>query len=132
MRAAIIEQLDLPRRLVRDQLVIETCSHAGFFSPEDSECRVCETRMECEWLSHNDELLGLSSMSTVALVEALETSVLYVDACITRNRHERTTCACELCRWLEQAEQLVAVIESPLGAGPEPASARHRQRIRKP
>ena len=107
MRTAIIAQLDLPRRLVRDQIAIETCSHAGFFSSRDAECRVCETRTECEWLSRNDELLGLSSMPTDALVEVLETSVLYVDACITRNRHKRTTCVCELCRWLEQAQQMV-------------------------
>ena len=117
MCSMIIELLDLPRRLIRDQVAIETCQHAGFFSPRDPGCRVCETRLECEWLFHNDEFAALSEKPVDALLDALESSVHYVDACITFAHHDRRTCACELCSWLEQAKKAQALsrtsVESP-------------------
>lgn len=52
MKTEIIKMLELPRKIVRGNVPLETCEHAGNFSSSAPECRICETRLECEWLYH--------------------------------------------------------------------------------
>ena len=116
LRERIVVQLQLPRRLLRDRIATEDCGHAGFYSPGDSQCRVCETRGECEFLFANDDLLALRSMPTDDLLRALEVSALYVDACVTLNRHDRTECACDLCVWLAATQHILSARGDETGA----------------
>ena len=116
MRAVVLGLLDLPRRFMRGEVAIETCAHAGFFAARDPRCQVCETRMECEWLAGNDEFAALSEKPLDALVDAFESAVLYVDASIAHAGHDRRTCVCELCRWLRQAQPVLAQCEAARAA----------------
>lgn len=108
MRDTIIKLLELPRRVIRGEIAIEDCGHAGFYSPADSACRVCETRMECEWLFRNDEFAALSEKPLDTVMDAFDSAVLYVDAFVARAGHEATECGCELCSWIRQAQDLQA------------------------
>lgn len=105
MKNEIIDMLEFPRQIIRGQIPLETCAHAGNFSSGDSGCLVCETRMECEWLYHSDESTALAQKPLDAVVDALSLAVLYVDACVTRAGHGRG-CHCEACDWLKQARRL--------------------------
>jgi hypothetical protein len=108
MREAVMQMLELPRRLIRGEIAIENCEHAGFYSPGDHSCRVCETRMECEWLFANDEFAALSEKPMGVVLDALDFTVLYVEARVARARHLSEGCSCELCGWLRGARALVA------------------------
>ena len=105
MKNEIIDMLEFPRQIIRGQIPLETCAHAGNFSSGDSGCLVCETRMECEWLYHSDESTALAQKPLDAVVDALSLAVLYVDACVTRAGHGRG-CHCEACDWLRRARRL--------------------------
>ena len=108
MRATIVELLELPRRLIHDQVVIEICGHAGFFSPNDPECHVCQSRLECELLFHNEDFALLADKPVEVLLELLESSRIYIDAFVSRAGHDGRTCACDLCSWLKQARHIQA------------------------
>ena len=106
MKKEIIDMLEFPRQIIRGQIPLETCAHAGNFSSGDSGCLVCETRMECEWLYHSDESAALTEKPLDAVVDALSLAVLYVDACVTRAGHGVRACHCEACDWLRRARRL--------------------------
>lgn len=93
-----------PRDMIRGNVPMETCGHAGNFAIHDSDCRVCESRLECEWLYHNDELASLEQKPLESLLDALQTAILYVDACVTRAGHDPKRCGCRACGWLGRAE----------------------------
>ena len=106
MKNEIIGMLEFPRRIMRGQIPLEECAHAGNFSSGDTGCLVCETRMECEWLYHGDESVALAEKPLDAVVDALGSAVLYVDACVTRAGHGMRICQCEACDWLRRARRL--------------------------
>ena len=72
MKTEVIEMLQFPRQLIRGHVPLETCEHAGNFSPGDAGCHVCETRLECEWLYYNDESAALTEKPLDVVVEALD------------------------------------------------------------
>ena len=106
MKSEIIEILAFPRDMIRGNVPFETCEHAGNFAARDPGCHVCESRLECEWLYHHDELSGLTERPLEALVEALQSAVLYVDACVTRAGHNPERCHCRACDWIRRAQDL--------------------------
>ena len=105
MMHAIIDLLEFPRRLLRDDVDLEDCPHAGHFAPSDRACRVCEARAECEWLYHNDACVALAAKPLDAALDALDAAILYVDARATRAGHARHGCGCEACIWLRKARK---------------------------
>ena len=111
MKTEIIKMLKFPRKIIRGSVPLETCEHAGNFSSSAPDCRICETRLECEWLYHNDESVALAEKPLDALVEAFGLAVLYVDACVTRAGHNARVCHCEACDWLRRAQRLLETAE---------------------
>ena len=114
MKTEVIAMLQFPRQLIRGHIPLDTCEHAGNFSSSDSGCHVCETRLECEWLYYNDESAALTEKPLDAVVDALGSAVLYVDACVTRAGHNARVCHCEACNWLRQAQRLHETTERAL------------------
>lgn len=106
MKTEVIEMLQFPRQLIYGHVPLETCEHAGNFSLSDAGCHVCETRLECEWLYYNDESAALTEKPLDAVVDALGSAVLYVDACVTRAGHNARVCHCEARDWLKRAQRL--------------------------
>ena len=113
MKTAIISMFELPRKLHRGHLDLEDCEHAGNFSSEAVDCAVCDCRVECEWLYHNDEFTALVEKPVGDLLLALDAAVLYVDACVARADHDLEACRCDACTWLERARVLLA--DTPYG-----------------
>jgi hypothetical protein len=104
MKDEILALMTFPREMIRGNVPMETCDHAGNFATRHSDCRVCESRLECEWLYHNDELTALAQKPLQSLVDALQTAILYVDACVTRAGHDPKRCGCRACGWIARAE----------------------------
>ena len=114
MKDAILGLLELPRRIARSGVAIETCPHGGNFVPGERRCQLCHNRMECEWLYHTDEFSALKERPAEYLVDALRFAAAYVDAHVTATGHRRQRCGCDVCSWLRDANGLLA--EQP---GPE-------------
>lgn len=113
MKSEIIEMLAFPRKVILGNVPLESCEHAGNFSPRDNGCLVCEARIECEWLFHNDESAALTEKSLDDIVDALGAGLLYVDACVTRAGHDARACRCDACDWLRRAQRLHDDATSP-------------------
>ncbi|MGF1612818.1 MAG: hypothetical protein ACFCVA_02615 [Gammaproteobacteria bacterium] len=107
IKRAIIKALVFPRALIRGEISIEECPHAGNFCPQDRECQECHCGAECEWLFSSDESVALEEKSLDELEGALEFAVGYVDARIMRLGHEASTCHCRACSWLTSGMALV-------------------------
>lgn len=110
MKSEIIQMMAFPRDIIRGSVPFETCGHSGHYASHDSECRICESRIECEWLYHNDELSGLTEKTLDDLLDALQSALFYVDACVARAGHTPAKCHCKACSWLKEAETLHASV----------------------
>jgi len=106
MKTEIIKMLEFPTKVVQGHIPFETCEHAGNFSPKDKGCLICDARIECEWLYHNDASTALGEKPLDVILEALGSALLYVDACVTRAGHDVETCRCDACEWLRRAQRL--------------------------
>lgn len=106
MREKIIKALTESRALVRGQIELHSCIHAGHYWDGNRSCRLCEYDFECKWLYQNDEFVALAHKTTAALIESLEFAEAYVDAIITRGGHDRRACRCESCKWLRRIRRL--------------------------
>jgi hypothetical protein len=106
LKTAVIRMLDYPRSLVRRNVELHDCPHAGQFADTDARCRLCEFTMECHWLCQNDEFVALGEKSIDKIVEALSFALGYVDAETTIWGHRRQICRCEACIWLRSAQRL--------------------------
>ena len=106
----ILEVLIYPRQLMQGSIALESCTHAGHYAPRQPDCAQCEHAPECEWLAGNDQHVDLRVKPIEVLIEALELSFGYVDARVTRDGHDPLRCRCSACRWLAEAEQLLAVL----------------------
>ena len=121
MKEEIIKALVFPRAVIRGEISIEACPHAGNFAPQDARCRECHCGAECEWLCSNDEFVALEQKSLDELEGALEFAVGYVDARIMRLGHEATNCRCHACTWLKTGMALVdQVATMSWGPAPQP------------
>lgn len=107
VKEEIIKALVFPRAVIRGEIALEECPHAGNFSPQDIACQECHCGAECEWLFSNDELVALEEKSLDELEGALEFAVGYVDARIMRLGHEVTNCHCRTCAWLRTGMALI-------------------------
>jgi hypothetical protein len=106
MRERVIEVLAYPRHQLRENIDIDHCPHAGFYSRGTTECMECELEPECQWLCSNDEFSALKHKPKQALVDALEFATEYVDYLVTDWGHNSRLCGCDACTWLRDANQL--------------------------
>ena len=113
-RGAILGTLQFPWWLVRGNLGLEECEHAGNYAVTDLKCLDCDDTVECQWLYHNDESSALTEKPIEELADALEFAVDYVDAYITWAEHDRRACACDACTWLRRAWRIRDSIGSHL------------------
>ena len=108
MKKEIIRTLSYPRRLMRDSVELQDCSHSGNFRDDDTHCTDCFFNLECAWLFSNDENVSLADKTVAELKEALEYCHGYVDARTTEWGHDNNHCGCEACSWLRSAGRLIS------------------------
>lgn len=106
LKTTVIRMLGYPRSLVRGNVDLHDCPHAGQYVDTDAHCRLCEFAMECHWLCQNDEFVALGEKSVDQILKALSFALGYVDAETTKWGHRRQNCRCEACAWLRSAQRL--------------------------
>ena len=107
MKQALIDALKYPRELVRTNLELDECPHAGLYDNEDGKCIACPQQSECEWLYHNEGFAALEKKPIAEILTALEIASDYVAAQVTYWEHDSRRCGCTSCSWLRDALRLV-------------------------
>ncbi len=114
MRRQLIEALTYPGLLVRQLIEEGNYPHVSLHAATGQRCHACDGSAECGWdkcladFSHRDdktiEELSSSLREGIKLVEALHSEL----------RHDETTCHCETCIWIRNAEHLTEECEHHL------------------
>lgn len=107
MRRRIIEALTYPRMLMISRMDVRDCPMNRYFNAEQRICQTCDQGQECRWLNSNDEFSALAEQPLEALFEAFLFSINYVDAHVSRAKHNSRRCICESCAWVRDARHLV-------------------------
>ncbi len=77
-----------------------------YFNADAEVCQLCDQDKECLWLNSNDEFSVLAEQPMEVLFAALSFSIDYVDAHVSRQRHNYRRCTCETCTWVKDARFL--------------------------
>jgi hypothetical protein len=113
MRQNLIEALSYPRELVRNNLELDDCPHAGLYDDEDGRCIACPQQSDCEWLYNNEGFAALEKKPIAEILAALEIASDYVAAQVTYWEHDSRRCGCTSCSWLRGALRLVDKARAP-------------------
>ena len=114
MRRQLIEALTYPGLLVRQLIEEGNFAHASFYEATGQRCQACDGVGECGWdkclgdFSHRDD------KSMGALSGSLRDGIKLVEALHSELRHDETTCTCETCSWIRNAEHLMEECEHHL------------------
>ena len=103
----LLEALEYPTTVMREEIDISTCKHSGTFHREDEECITCYQTPECEWLMIHDHASGSSQLNYNQLLTALQFACDYMHARLSVGRHAPTECPCEGCTWWRSASRLL-------------------------
>jgi hypothetical protein len=106
MRRKIIESLTYPRMLMMSRMDVHDCPMNLYFNADANVCQSCGMDEECRWLNSNDEFSVLAEEPIEVLFDALLFSIDFVDAHVTRERHNYLRCTCETCTWVKDARFL--------------------------
>ncbi len=114
MRQQLTEALAYPGLLVSQLIEGGDYPYKSLYAATDQRCHACEGGASCGWdrclhdFRHRDEKsteeLGASLREGIKLVEALHSEL----------RHDETTCMCETCCWIRNAEHLIEECEHHL------------------
>jgi hypothetical protein len=113
MRQALIQALTYPRELVRNNLELDECPHAGLYDDEDGRCIACPQQSECEWLYHNEAFAALEKRPIADIRAAVEIAADYVTAQVAYWEHDSRRCRCTSCSWLRNALRLIDEAHAP-------------------
>ncbi len=105
--AELLEALEYPTSIIRDEIDISTCKHSGTFHREDAECITCYQTPECEWLMVHDHASGAPQLNHTQLLAALQFACDYMHARLSIGRHAPAECPCEGCTWWRDASQIL-------------------------
>ncbi len=114
MRRQLIEALAYPSLLVRQLMQGGNYPHASLFEATGKRCHKCDESTSCCWDNCLDDFRQFDNKSTQYLSESLREGIKLVEALHSELRHDETTCSCETCGWIRNAEHLTEESEHHL------------------
>lgn len=114
MRRQLIEALSYPGILVRQLIEEGNFAYASFYAATGERCHACDGTGECGWNRCVQDFRDRDAMTTAALSESLREGIKLVEALHKELRHDETTCTCETCIWIRNAEHLTEEFEHHL------------------
>lgn len=121
MRRQLIEALTYPRLLVLRLIEEGNYPHKSLFEATEERCNHCDPKEECSWTSCMRDFRNFDNKTTESLSVSLREGIKLVEALHRELRHDETTCTCETCSWIRNAEHLTEECEHHL-PHVEPAS----------
>jgi len=106
MRRELIEALIYPRLLVMRLIEEGNFTHASLLEATGERCSHCEPGGDCGWLTCLQDFREFDTKTTETLSASLREGIKLVESLQSELHHDETTCTCETCSWIRQAEHL--------------------------
>ena len=113
MRQQLIEALMYPRLLLQQVIDDHNYHHKNMFEATGERCAHC-TGEGCGWETCLQDFRHFEDMTTESLSASLREGIKFVEALHKHLRHDETTCTCETCNWIRNAEHLTEEVEHHL------------------
>lgn len=114
MRQQLIEALIYPRLLVLELIEEGNFPHESLCAATGERCNNCDLTGECGWTKCLQDFRHFEEKSTEVLSVSLREGIKLVEALHSELRHDETTCTCETCNWIRNAEHLTEECEHHL------------------
>jgi len=118
MRQQMIEALTYPRLLILKMIDARECPHDSLFEATSERCHQCDINSECHWATCLDDFSDLVDKPEHTLSASLRYGVRLVENYHSELRHDATTCTCEACSWIRDAQHLIEAFEENLAPNP--------------
>jgi hypothetical protein len=118
MRRRLIEALGYPRSLVQKIIDGRDCPHENLFEATSERCRQCGINRQCHWVACLNEFNDFEDKPTHTINASLRYGVKLVEALHSDLPHAETSCTCEPCTWMRDAQQLIEDYEGSLPPNP--------------
>jgi hypothetical protein len=113
MRQQLIEALTYPRLLIRNLIDEHNYQHKNLFEATGERCNHCEGQ-DCGWETCFQDFRKFEEMPIDALAASLREGIRLVESLYSELHHDETTCTCETCNWVRNAEHLTEECEHHL------------------
>ena len=120
MRQQLIEALTYPRILIKNLIEEHNYQHNNLFEATGERCHHC-TGEDCGWETCFQDFRKFEEMPIETLAASLREGIKLVESLYSELHHDETTCTCETCNWVRNAEHLTEECEHHL-PHVEPAS----------
>lgn len=114
MRRQLIEALIFPKLLVRQMIEGGNFEHKNLFEATGERCNHCESDKDCGWEHCLQDFRDYENETDLELSASLREGIKLVEALHRKLRHDETTCTCETCCWIRNAEHLTEECEHHL------------------
>jgi len=114
MRQQLIEALLYPRLMVMNLIEAGNYPHENLYEATGERCHHCDTTGECKWVTCLQDFRLFDEKSTESLSASLREGIKLVESLHSELRHDETTCTCETCIWIRNAEHLTEECEMHL------------------
>ena len=118
MRRQMIEALSYPRLLVKRIIDGRDCPHESLFEATSERCRQCDINSECHWVTCLDEFSNFADKPDHTINASLRYGVKLVESLHSELRHDETTCTCEACSWIRDAQRMIEEFEEHRAPNP--------------
>jgi len=106
MRRQLIEALTYPGLMVRQLIEESNYPHRSLYEAIGERCNKCSAGSDCSWATCLRDFSNYDEKSTEDLGEILREGIKFVESLHNELRHDETTCTCETCSWIRNAEHL--------------------------
>lgn len=114
MRRQLIEALIYPRLLVMQLIEGGNYPHKSLFEATGERCNHCDLTSDCGWSKCLQDFRSFEDKTTEILSASLREGIKLVEALHSELHHDETTCTCETCSWIRNAEHLTEECEHHL------------------
>ena len=114
MREKLVEALLYPRLMVMKLIEDGNFPHESLFAATGERCHHCDLTGECGWVTCLQDFMLLNEKTAENLSASLREGIKLVESLHNKLRHDETTCTCETCIWIRNAEHLTEECEHHL------------------
>jgi hypothetical protein len=114
MREKLIEALIYPRLLVMRLIEDGNFAHDNLHAATGERCNHCDGGDECGWETCLQDFRHFEDKTEEVLSATLREGIKLVESLYSELHHDETTCTCETCNWVRNAEHLTEECEHHL------------------
>jgi len=114
MRHQLIEALLYPRKMVEELIAEGNFQHKNLYEATGERCQHCDGSGNCGWATCLHDFRHYDDMTTEELGAALREGIRLVESLFNELHHDETSCHCETCTWVRNAEHLIEEVEHHL------------------